>query len=125
MITLVDTSVLIDYLRGVQSAFDALEEARSQGPLHASQITRSEILAGMRPKEEPGTRLLFSAVTWHDVDEEIAEVAGALGRKWLAKRPGIDSADLVIAATAISIDATLLTLNVKHFPMFPALRRPY
>jgi len=43
----------------------------------------------------------------------------------IVKRLGIGSADLLITATAISIDATLLTLNVEHFPMFPALRRPY
>jgi len=43
----------------------------------------------------------------------------------IVKRLGIGSADLLITATGICIDATLLTLNINHFPMFPALRRPY
>lgn len=55
----------------------------------------------------------------------MAEEAGALGRQWLPSHRGIDGADLAIAATAILLDAELLTLNVRHFPMFPELRRPY
>lgn len=55
----------------------------------------------------------------------MAEAAGSLGRTWSASHSGIDGADLAIAATAILIVARLLTLNVRHFPMFAALRRPY
>ena len=51
--------------------------------------------------------------------------AGGLGRSWLTSHRGIDSADLAIAATAILLDARLLTLNVRHFPMFGDLARPY
>jgi predicted nucleic acid-binding protein len=43
----------------------------------------------------------------------------------LPSHHGIDGADLAIAATAILTGAELLTLNVRHFPMFPTLRRPY
>lgn len=125
MTALVDTSVLIDYLRGQPGAADLLERTRASGVLHASEITRLEVLAGMRPAEEAPTRLLFSALTWHDVDAVVAEQAGVLGRRWLPSHRGIDSADLAIAATAILIGAELLTLNVRHFPMFPELHRPY
>jgi len=46
---LVDTSVIIDVLRGRPEATDALVAARATaGPLHASEITRAEIIAGMR-----------------------------------------------------------------------------
>ena len=79
----------------------------------------------MRPAEEEPTRLLLSTLVWHDVDDEVAEEAGELGRRWLPSHHGIDSADLAIAATAILTGSDLLTLNVRHFPMFPKLRRPY
>lgn len=49
MRALVDTSVLIDYLRGHTGAGALLERVRAAGVLHASEITRLEILAGMRP----------------------------------------------------------------------------
>lgn len=122
---LVDTSILIDHLRGNPSAAHLLETERRAGSLHASEITRLEILAGMRPEEEQGTRSLLSTLAWHEVDAAVAEEAGALGRRWLPSHRGLDSADLAIAATAILVGARLLTRNVRHFPMFPRLRAPY
>lgn len=125
MTALIDTSILIDYLRGDERAASFLHAERQMAALHASEITRLEVLAGMRPKEEPGTRLLLSTLVWHPVDEAIAEAAGALGRQWLASHGGIDSADLAIAATALALDAKLMTRNVRHFPMFAGLASPY
>jgi len=125
MTALLDTSVLIDYLRGHPGAGELLEAERIVAPLHASEITRLEILAGMRPQEEEGTRLLLSTLVWHPVDTEVAEAAGALGRQWLASHHTIDSADLAIAATAIRNGSRLLTRNVRHYPMFKNLHPPY
>lgn len=125
MSVLVDTSVLIDYLRGHRGAAELLERERALGVLHASEITRLEVLAGMRTKEERGTRDLMATLAWHVVDADVAEEAGALGRRWLPSHRTIDGADLAIAATANRIGARLLTRNVKHFPMFADLRSPY
>ncbi|UUT35729.1 type II toxin-antitoxin system VapC family toxin [Microbacterium elymi] len=125
MTVVVDTSILIDVLRGELAAAAVLRKARASGPLQASEVTRLEVLAGMRPREEDATRALFAAFTWHSMDGRIAEIAGELGRQWLPGNRGIDSADLAIAATAVALDAGLLTRNVKHFPMFSGLSAPY
>ena len=117
--------MLVDYLRGHPAAVSVLEKERSTGVLHASEITRLELLVGMRSKEEERTRSLLSALYWHPVDEDVAERAGALGREWLPSHSGIDSADLAIAATALLAGLRLLTMNVRHFPMFGDLRPPY
>jgi predicted nucleic acid-binding protein len=122
---LVDTSVLVDYLRGHPGAGELLERERSVARLHASEVTRLEVLAGMRPREEAATRALLSTLTWHPLDAQVAEEAGALGRRWLRSHHTIDSADLAVAATAVVIGGRLLTCNVRHFPMFPDLRAPY
>lgn len=124
-LALVDTSVLIDYLRGHGQAIRVLENERASGVLHASEVTRLEVLAGMRPAEEDLTRSLLSALRWHDLDADVAETAGELGRRWLPSHRGVDSADLAIAATAVLLDARLLTRNVRHFPMFVGLAAPY
>jgi len=122
---LIDTSVFIDYLRGHLGAGEVLENERSIAPLHASEITRLEILSGMKLRDEGMTRALFSTVIWHSVDAQVAEIAGELGRRWLPSYRSIDSADLAIAATAVQLDARLITCNVKHFPMFSPLNAPY
>jgi hypothetical protein len=122
---LIDTSVLIDYLQGHAGAQALLEAERMRAPLHASEITRLEVLAGMRAQEESATRTLLSILTWLPVDAEIAERAGALGRTWLASHQSIDSSDLAIAATAMVSASNLITCNVEHFPMFAGLSKPY
>jgi hypothetical protein len=125
MSLLVDTSVIVDYLRGHPGAERVLEVARVDAPLHASEITRLEVLAGVRTHEEGATRALLSVFVWHPIDALIAERAGDLGRRWLSSHNRIDSADLAIAATAIVTGCELLTCNVKHFPMFKDLKKPY
>lgn len=125
MSALVDTSVLIDYLRGHERAAAALERERETAPLHASEITRLEVLAGMRPSEEQATRSLLSGLRWHPLDADVAEQAGSLGRRWLSSHHTIDGADLAIAATVVRTGSRLLTRNVRHFPMFPGLEAPY
>lgn len=122
---LVDTSVLVDHLRGDQRAAEVLRRERSRGALHASEITRLEVLAGMRAAEEAPTRALLDTLIWHPVDAGVAEEAGALGRRWLPSHGAIDGADLAIAATAVLTGTRLMTRNVRHFPMFPGLRPPY
>lgn len=125
MTVLVDTSVIIDYLRGHHGAEEVLESERVGAPLHASEITRLEVLAGMMANEEGGTRSFLSVFIWHPVDTLIAERAGELGRRWLPSHRSIHSADLAIAATAMVTGCKLVTCNVKHFPMFTDLKKPY
>jgi predicted nucleic acid-binding protein len=62
---LVDTSVLIDYLRGDRATARILETERASAPLHASEITRLEVLAGMRPTAATAPRRLLGTLTWH------------------------------------------------------------
>jgi predicted nucleic acid-binding protein len=123
--SLVDASVLIDYLRGHAEATELLERERSMGVLHASEMTRLEVLVGMRIDEEPATQALLSTLIWHPVDETVAEEAGRLGRRWRPSHHSIDGADLAIAATVLCTGARLLTRNVKHFPMFEDLSPAY
>lgn len=125
MTVLVDTSVLIDHLRGVPEATETLVAGRARGPLHASEITRLEVLAGMRSDEEVATTGLLRHLEWLPVTAAIADEGGRLGRQWLPSHRGIDSADLAIAGTAVVHDLVLVTRNVRHFPMFADLRAPY
>jgi hypothetical protein len=126
MTILVDTSVFIDVLRGVEPARSALEGAvRSSEHVIASVLTRLEVRAGVRAGEEDATERLLSAVNWVAVDEALADEAGRLAARYLRAHPGIDTVDYVIAATALARRATLWTKNVKHFPMIEGVVPPY
>lgn len=121
---LIGTSVLVDQLRGRPEAAAALAAERQQGKLHASEITRLEVMAGMRSAEETRTRRLLDRLVRHPLDAEIAEQAGALARRWRPSHQGIDAADLAIAATAMVHGLRPVTLDVKRFPMFAGLTAP-
>ena len=126
MTLLLDTSVLIDHLRGDSVAREALAGAAVQGHrLASSVLVKVEVLAGMRPAEERRTRRLLDTLDWIEVDDDIAERAGLLANRYLPSHPGVDPVDHVIAATAELHDAVLWTRNVKHFPMFPEREPPY
>ena len=122
-----DTSVLIDHLRGrPKAATEIIPRAIADGAeLWSAQVVRVEVLAGMRPAEETATRDLLGLITWVDVDESLAEAAGALGRRYLPSYSGIEASDLIVAALTQVLDARLKTTNVKHYPMFSGLKAPY
>jgi predicted nucleic acid-binding protein len=64
-------------------------------------------------------------LSWIPVDEPVTRTAGLLARKHRKAQSGIDDVDYLIAATALVVDAELLTTNVRHFPMFGDLRPAY
>jgi predicted nucleic acid-binding protein len=118
-----DTSIIIDVLRGHPPA---VSFARSLGEIPVcSEITRVEVLRGIRSGERAPTERLLASLQWVGLDEPTARRAGELGRRWRRSHPGIATADLVIAATVEELGARLSTANVRHFPMFADLRPPY
>jgi predicted nucleic acid-binding protein len=72
MAIVVDTSVLIDHLRGEMGACDARE------CLVASALAKVEILAGMGTGEKRVARRLLDSLDLIDVDDAVAERAGLL-----------------------------------------------
>jgi predicted nucleic acid-binding protein len=118
-----DTGVLVDHLRASTPATEYLGGLDDR-PL-CSEISRIEVIQGLRSSERRAAYRLFALITWVPVSEPVARRAGELGRRWRRSHPGIGVADLAIAATAEQNDAGLATLNLKHFPMFESLRAPY
>ena len=96
----------------------------SDGPL-ASVISRTEIEGGMRSAERSTVARLFSGLQLFPVTDAIAQRAASELRKFRRSHQGIDIAGYLIGATALVGRHDLVTLNVKHFPMFPALEAPW
>ncbi len=120
---LLDTDILIDYLRNRPEAvtyLDSLDE-----DLEISVITAAELYAGVREGAERAkldTFLLAFVVI--PLDSAIA-VRGGLLRRDYGKSHGMGLADALIAATALVRQVQLVSLNRKHFPMLPDIRTPY
>ncbi len=126
MTALADTSVLVDYLRGVEHARGLIRPAMVNGDeVGASVLTRLELLIGTRKSERRRTDALIAAIRWLPVDDAVADEAGRLARRYSRSHSGIDAVDYCVAATATVHGLTLWTLNVRHFPMIRGLRPPW
>ncbi len=118
-----DTGVLVDYLRGYPQAVDFVR--RNSDSIVIPGMVAAELYAGVRDGEELELLDRFLGLfPLIPVTGGIAR-AGGLYAKLYGKSHGIGLADAVIAATAESMGAALKTLNVKHYPMFGNLTPPY
>ena len=126
MTVLVDTPIIVDHLRNDSRAVALMDDLFArEDRVWATTPTRTEIIAGLRPHERQPMGRLFAVMSWIDVDTGIADAAGELARRYRASHGGIDTVDYLVAAAAQSIGASLVTLNVHHFPMFPDLEPAY
>jgi predicted nucleic acid-binding protein len=117
-----DSTVLIAHLRGVEAATRLLTSAVLAGEAVASVLSRVEIEGGMRSGERRAVADMFTALRLEPVTDVIARQAAEHLRTYRRSHPGVDVVDYVIAATAEVLEANLLTLNVKHFPMVRGLK---
>ncbi|MDP8034552.1 type II toxin-antitoxin system VapC family toxin [Pasteurella atlantica] len=113
---LIDTDVLIWYLRGNENAYKTIETA---GNFQISVITYMELVQGMRNKQELaqlhrafklwGTKILY-------VSEDISTKAMFYVEQYYLSH-SIQLADSLIGATAAAYNIPLLTGNDKHYKM--------
>lgn len=115
---LLDTSVLIDVLNGRSERERLLDALLNQGHLLACcAINVAEVYAGLRPKEEERTRAFLESLEFLEINWEISRRAGLFKRDFARNGVTLALADSMIAAIAIHHGCTLLTDNVKDFPM--------
>lgn len=120
---LLDTDVLVDFLRG-QSKAVAYVKAHS-GDIMLSAVVVGELYAGVKGDEE--LEKLDNLVSLFPVVPVTRELArsGGLYKRAYCKSHGVGLADAIMAATAESQGADLKTLNSKHYPMLKGLKPPY
>lgn len=123
MAVLLDSDILIDYLRGRPEAIAYLESLTV--PLRVSAMTIAELYAGVREgAERPVLAKFLEAFEPIPVDAEVAQ-RGGLFRRDFGPSHNTGLADALIAATAEREGITLVTLNARHFPMLKAVEVPY
>lgn len=118
MILLLDSTVIIDVLRGRNERRRKLAALVEQGHEAAtSSLNIAEIYAGMRSGEEPRAAAFLDSMRCFPITKSIARLAGSLKMQWAAKGHTLSLDDMFVAATSLEHDLPLVTDNRKHFPV--------
>lgn len=118
MRAVIDTSILVDFLRGVPQA--SVELALYRSPA-ISVISWMEVMAGTTERTESKARAFLKSFDLLDIDAEIAEGAVQLRKTTRIKLP-----DAIIWATAQAHQCLLVTRNTRDFDLGdPGVRVPY
>lgn len=114
---LLDTTVLIDYLRGrpVSARVDHLEEV-GDTPI-TTAINVEEVVRGVLPGEADAAASLFRGLMVVSIGEAEGWQAGVWRGEHAGRGVTLSQADCLVAAAAHACGATLATGNPRHFPM--------
>ena len=114
---LLDSTVLIDFLRG-RPAVQRVRRLEAGGEeLLACAINVEEVVRGLRPEEHGAARSLFDGLKVIAIGFEVAWQAGTWRSSFAAMGTTLSQADCLIAAAAKVSSGRLATGNPSHFPM--------
>ena len=115
---LLDTTVLIDYLRGAPGTVTVVKDlARAGHVLGCCCVNVTEVYSGLRGKEYAAAKRLLESLRYFDVPFAIARRAGEFRNQYALEGITLSTSDTIVAAVAEAEDAVLLTGNVRHYPM--------
>lgn len=115
---LLDTTILIDLLRGRPRTVERLAALRQHAePPFTTAINVEEIHRGLRPEERAAAEQLFAGLRVATIGRIEGARAGDWRRQHAARGVTLAQADCLIAATAVSLGTPLATGNPKDFPM--------
>lgn len=121
---LLDTNILVDFLRGTKS----IEVSIIKESCAISIITYGELIYGAYKSDKKEENLYKIKEMINDLeievntlDEKIMNEYGELKAKLEKKGERLDEFDLLIAATALINNLTLFSRNLKHFKRIPSL----
>ena len=118
---IVDTDILIDTGRGVAHAVSCLQAIEHRSVLATSAVTQMELLVGSRNKKEQGDiekfLLRFQIMK---VTGPASDLAVDLLRRYRLSH-GLLIADALIAASAVVLNAPLISKNQRDYKFIAGL----
>lgn len=114
---LLDSTVLIDALRGRPAAARVAGLRRLGTEPWVCAISIEEIWRGLRPTEESVVRRFFNGLRVAPVGAAEGICAGTWRREYAERGVTLHQADCLIAAAALGVGAALATANINDFPM--------
>lgn len=114
---LLDSDVLIDWLRRDLPVVEWVKTHDAAGDfLGWTPVSIAELYAGLRPKEEHVIGDLSRLLHCVELDERVGRKAGRY-RLLFGRSHGVEVADALIAAAAHVHGLTLVSRNLRHYPM--------
>jgi predicted nucleic acid-binding protein len=120
---LIDTSVIIDFLRKKNKQNSTLWKLKEKHDCFMSAITLFELFAGATDDQK--LEDVCKVAKWIEpilFDDPIAELSGKIYRELRHQKQLVEFRDIFIGATAIHYDYQLATLNQKHFNRIKSLK---
>jgi predicted nucleic acid-binding protein len=122
-----DTSILVDHLRGRPEGTRFVHDRRAAGQVKTFDAVAAELFTGARNLQEQATiTKLLATFVQHPVTDVDSRVSLSLLTQFRLSH-GIQWIDCLIAAQALRLGLPLATTNVRHFRAVPNLQviRPY
>ena len=123
---LLDTTFVIDHIRGDPDARATMARLVERGDqLFVNEVVVAEAWSGAHDNVDPDLEAFLRFIEFVQPGPETAKAAG----RWRAdaRRRGwvLSMTDALIASAAISLDASLLTRNLRDFALTPVRVESY
>ena len=119
---LLDANAQIDYFRRISSTVNLLENLEAQGHrLAICAVGLAELYSGFSLQQRIAADPVVDGWFYYETTPAIAKEAGRYRYEFARIGTTLSAPDSLIAAVAIANNATLITNNLRHFPM-PEIR---
>jgi hypothetical protein len=115
---LLDSDAVIDYINSFQPTISLLQDLLAAGEILCScDVVIAEVYAGLNPQGEVRAAAFLPTLRFLQTSLSVAEQAGRW--RYNAARQGriLTTMDMLIAATALAHGATVVTANIRDFPV--------
>lgn len=114
---LLDTTALIEIFHGIDTTAELVTELSGEAPLASCPVIIAEIYSGIRETEILQVDEFLKTLTNYQIGIQTAQRAGFYRRVYRKKGLTLGLADCLIAAVAVDNALTLITKNIKQYPM--------
>jgi predicted nucleic acid-binding protein len=123
---LLDTTFVIDHLRDDQAAVDRFARLFEEGDEgFVTDVVAAEAWTGAPSDDDTALSAMLEAVEYVTASPDDARIAGRLRARARADGRHLGLPDALIAATAMTLGAAILTRNVRDFSLTPVRVETY
>jgi len=116
-----DTSIIIDYLRNGKTGVNFFGTVEQSVEFYIPTIVIFELFSGQSTKNLNKLKIILDFIEFFvriELNEAIARRSGELSRDL---KTTLQIPDYIIAASAMEVGAQVVTLNKKHFEKIPGV----